>query len=103
MTVPGYPVAGTHSQYCGGSVYRLPLLAENDFLPDFAAIPDSVWEKTKLLVLNYRNSPTGKTVTPDFYAKLLALDKERNFVVAQDAEQLIMIYRTNHLSVLSVL
>ena len=40
MTVPGYPVAGTHTQYYGGSVFRLPLLAENDFLPDFAAVPD---------------------------------------------------------------
>ena len=29
MTVPGYPVAGTHTKYYGGSVYRLPLLAEN--------------------------------------------------------------------------
>ena len=25
MTVPGYPVAGTHAKYYGGSVYRLPL------------------------------------------------------------------------------
>ncbi|MDP6467914.1 MAG: aminotransferase class I/II-fold pyridoxal phosphate-dependent enzyme, partial [Pirellulaceae bacterium] len=36
MTVPGYPVAGTHSNYYGGSVFKLPLLAENDFLPDLA-------------------------------------------------------------------
>ena len=28
MTVPGYPVAGTHTLYYGGSVYKLPLLAE---------------------------------------------------------------------------
>ena len=34
MTVPGYPVAGTHTRYYGGTVYRLPLLAENDFFPD---------------------------------------------------------------------
>ena len=34
MTVPGYPVAGTHTKYYGGEVHRLPLLAENDFLPD---------------------------------------------------------------------
>ena len=33
MTVPGYPVAGTHTKYYGGEVHRLPLLAENDFLP----------------------------------------------------------------------
>ena len=32
MTVPGYPVAGTHTRYYGGAVYNLPLLAENRFL-----------------------------------------------------------------------
>src|SRR5208283_5368220 len=26
MTVPGYPVAGTHTKYYGGEVYNLPLL-----------------------------------------------------------------------------
>ena len=26
MTVPGYPVAGTHTRYYGGEVFRLPLL-----------------------------------------------------------------------------
>src|SRR6266487_4421517 len=39
MTVPGYPVAGTHTKYYGGTVHRLPLTAENDFLPDLDAVP----------------------------------------------------------------
>src|SRR3954469_11286480 len=60
MTVPGYPVAGTHTKYCGGSVFKLPLKAENDFLPDLDAVPPDVLAKAKLLVLNYPNSPTGK-------------------------------------------
>ena len=42
MTVPGYPVAGTHTKYYGGSVYALPLLAQNDFLPDLESIPADV-------------------------------------------------------------
>jgi LL-diaminopimelate aminotransferase len=102
MTVPGYPVAGTHTKYYGGSVYRLPLLAENQFLPDLAAVPESVWEKTKLLVLNYPNSPTGKTVTADFYAKIIALAKERKFVVVQDAAHTMLTYGSKPLSFLSV-
>src|SRR4249919_1080443 len=102
MTVPGYPVAGTHTKYYGGSVYRLPLLAENEFLPAFAAVPENVWEKTKLLVLNYPNSPTGKTVTADFYAKVIALAKERKFVVAQDAAHMMLTYGSKPLSFLSV-
>ena len=27
MTVPGYPVAGTHTRYYGGEVFKMPLLA----------------------------------------------------------------------------
>ena len=71
MTVPGYPVAGTHTRYYGGSVYRLPLLAENDFFPDLAGIPADVRDRAKILVINYPNSPTGKVATEDFYKRVI--------------------------------
>ena len=67
MTVPGYPVAGTHTKYYGGEVYRLPLLAENDFCPIWTAIPADIRRRAKLLVINYPNSPTGKAATREFY------------------------------------
>lgn len=102
MTVPGYPVAGTHTKYFGGSVYRLPLLAENDFLPDFASIPVDVWPKVKLLVINYPNSPTGKTATRAFYEQVIALAKQHQFVVVQDAAHMMLSYDTRPLSFLEV-
>src|SRR5439155_23327249 len=48
MTVPGYPVAGTHTKYYGGDVYRLPLREENGFLPDLAGIPADIRSRAKL-------------------------------------------------------
>src|SRR5713226_6711921 len=39
MTVPGYPVAGTHTKYYGGAVHILPLLEQNGYFPDLASIP----------------------------------------------------------------
>jgi LL-diaminopimelate aminotransferase len=92
LTVPGYPVAGTHTKYYGGSVFRLPLLAENNFFPDFASVPADVWAKTKLLVLNYPNSPTGKTAPRAFYEKVVALAKQHEFVVIQDAAHGLLSY-----------
>ena len=68
MTVPGYPVIGTHTRYYGGEVHKLPLLAENGFLPDLDSIPADVLAKAKILSLNYPNSPTGKTATVEFYS-----------------------------------
>ena len=57
MTVPGYPVAGTHTKYYGGEVYRLPLRAENDFLPDLDSIPADILRRAKLLVLELSEQP----------------------------------------------
>src|SRR5437868_10737738 len=47
MTVPGYPVAGTHTAYYGGEVYTLALREENGFFPDLASIPPDVRRRAK--------------------------------------------------------
>lgn len=102
MTVPGYPVAGTHTRYCGGSVYRLPLLKENHFYPDFSKVTPDVWEKTKLLVVNYPNSPTGQVATREFYEQIIELAKQHRFVVVQDAAHILLTFRGEPLSFLQV-
>jgi LL-diaminopimelate aminotransferase len=102
MTVPGYPVAGTHTAYYGGSVYKLPLRAENNFLPDLDSIPADVAAKAKLLVLNYPNSPTGKVATREFFEKVIAFAKANNIVVVQDAAHMMLTFEGQPLSFLSV-
>ena len=102
MTVPGYPVAGTHTRYYGGEVHRLPLLAENDFLPDLDAIPADVRKRAKLLVLCYPNSPTGKVATRDFYQRVIDFAQRNEIVVVQDAAHIMLSYDGPPLSFLSV-
>src|SRR6185437_10675242 len=85
MTVPGYPVAGTHTAYYGGEVYKLPLLAENDFFPDLDGIPADIRRRAKLLVINYPNSPTGRVATREFYQKAIDFARRNEVVVVQDA------------------
>lgn len=102
MTVPGYPVAGTHTKYYGGEVHPLPLLAENDFFPDFDSIGEEVWQRTKMLVINYPNSPTGKTATKEFYAKVVELAKKHEFIVVQDAAHTVLTFDGDPLSFLAV-
>src|SRR5439155_12227248 len=47
MTVPGYPVAGTHTKYYGGDVYRLPLCPENGCYPDLGSVPADIRHRAK--------------------------------------------------------
>ena len=102
MTVPGYPVAGTATRWFGGSVHALPLLPENNFFPDLDGIPADVLARSKLLVLCYPNSPTGKTATSAFYEKVVDFATRNRIVVVQDAAHAMLSYDTEPLSFLSV-
>src|SRR5436190_3791816 len=92
MTVPGYPVAGTHTKYYGGKVHDLPLRQENGFYPDLDGIPEEVRKKAKLLVINYPNSPTGAIATRDFYQRVIDFAHKNQIVVVQDAAHILLSY-----------
>jgi LL-diaminopimelate aminotransferase len=102
MTVPGYPVAGTHTAYYGGEVYPLSLREENGFYPDLAGIPADVRQRAKLLVLNYPNSPTGAVATRDFYRQVIDFALTNRIVVVQDAAHILLSYDGPPLSFLQV-
>jgi len=102
MTVPGYPVAGTHTRYYGGEVFRLPLLAKNDFFPDLDSVPADVLGRAKLLVLNYPNSPTGRVATREFYQRVVEFAQRHQLVVVQDAAHAMLSYEQSPLSFLQV-
>jgi LL-diaminopimelate aminotransferase len=102
MTVPGYPVAGTHTKYYGGEVHNLPLLAENGFLPDLASIPADVKRRAKLLVINYPNSPTGAIATRDFYKQVIDFALTNKIVVVQDAAHILLTFDGPPLSFLQI-
>lgn len=85
MPSPGYGVLGTHTEYLGGKVYRVPLLEDNGYLPDLRSIPTDVLAQAKLLYLNYPNNPTGATATREFFAEVVDFAKEHNIFVIHDA------------------
>ncbi|PIQ98806.1 MAG: aspartate aminotransferase [Nitrospinae bacterium CG11_big_fil_rev_8_21_14_0_20_45_15] len=102
MTVPGYPVLGTHTQYVGGEVVNLPLTEENNFLPDLKSISPEIRQRAKLLYLNYPNNPTGANATREFYASAIQFAKENDIAIVQDAAYTALTYSGKPLSFLSV-
>jgi len=102
MTVPGYPVAGTATKWFGGTVHPLPLVPEHGFLPDLAGIPDDVLARTKLLVLCYPNSPTGRTANRSFYERVVDWAHKHRVIVIQDAAHMMLSYDDAPLSFLSI-
>lgn len=102
MTIPGYPVMGTHTQYLGGEVVHLPLTKENKFLPDLKSVSRDIAKRTKLLYINYPNNPTGANATRTFYEKVVNFAKTNAIIVVQDAAYATLTFDDKPTSFLSV-
>lgn len=85
VTVPGYGVLGTMTRFLGGEVYPLPLLPENDFLPNLDSIPADIAKRAKLLYINYPNNPTGAVASFEFFERVIEFAKRNHVIVISDA------------------
>ena len=101
MTTPGYPIFGTHAKYYGGAVHQLPLLERNGFLPDLDGIPAEVLRRSKALVLNYPNNPTGAGATPEFFAGVVEFALKNRLAVIHDAAYAALVFEGKPLSFLA--
>jgi LL-diaminopimelate aminotransferase len=81
---PGYPTYTAGTEIAGGTPYYMPLLKENNWLPDLAAIPADALAKTKLMWLNYPNNPTGATAPLSFFEQVVAFCKQHNILLCHD-------------------
>ena len=102
MTVPGYPVMGTHAQYLGGEVVNLSLTEKNNFLPDLKSVDSGTLDRTKILYLNYPNNPTGANATREFYEEVIQIAKKHKITVMQDAAYAALTYDGKSESFLSI-
>lgn len=81
---PGYRLYTTAAELAGATVVAMPLLSQQDFLPDLKAIPPDIARRARLMYLNYPNNPTGATAPAQFYHEVVAFAKQYDIVVCQD-------------------
>ncbi|WP_342515138.1 pyridoxal phosphate-dependent aminotransferase [Sporosarcina sp. FSL K6-1522] len=80
---PGYPDYLSSVSLADIQYDTFPLLAENDFLPDYSTFSDEQ-KKAKLMYLNYPNNPTSATATLPFFEETVALAKANNITIMHD-------------------
>ena len=81
---PAYPVYNIGSILADGKPYKMPLLAENDFLPDLDAIPSNIAKKAKLMFINYPNNPTSAIASLKFFEEVVDFANENDIIVIHD-------------------
>jgi LL-diaminopimelate aminotransferase len=85
MTSPAYPVYRMGTLFAGAAPFFVPLLRENNFLPDFNEIPPIEARDAKLFFFNYPNNPTSAVADLEFFQKMLAFCQEYHIVPVHDA------------------
>jgi len=81
---PGYPVYKTATLFANGFPYIMPLLEENDFLPNLEEIDEEIAQKAKLMFINYPNNPTAAVANKDFFEKVVKFAKKYDVLVCHD-------------------
>ncbi|MDP8292517.1 MAG: LL-diaminopimelate aminotransferase [Candidatus Orphnella occulta] len=82
---PCYPPYKSGTIFAGGVPYLMPLLPENDFLPDLGAIDYQVARRAKIMFLNYPNNPTSAVATEEFFKRVIEYANENNIIICHDA------------------
>lgn len=81
---PGYPSHAGGVYLAGGQIYPMPLLAENEFLPIFADIPQAILDQSKLMVLSYPHNPTTAIAPLSFFEEAVKFCRKNQLVLVHD-------------------
>lgn len=81
---PCYPPYKGGTILAGGAVHLMPLLEENNFLPDLKRISFLTRRKAKIIFVNYPNNPTASCASDEFYRELIDFAKRNKIIVISD-------------------
>lgn len=81
---PGYPIFSFGPLMAGATVALYPLKEENNWLLDFADIPEDIADRAKAMVVSYPNNPTTAVADRAFYERLVTFAREHNIIVIHD-------------------
>ena len=81
---PGYPISSFGPLMTGATVALYPLKEENNWVLDFADIPEEVADRAKAMVVSYPNNPTTAVADRAFYERLVTFAREHNIIVIHD-------------------
>ena len=82
---PCYPPYKGGTILAGGVPYIMPLIEENNFLPDLNKIKKVALNKAKIIYINYPNNPTAGICEKGFFEAVAIFAEKHNLIVASDA------------------
>lgn len=81
---PFYQIYEGAALLAGAEPHYVNCLPQNRLLPDWSAVPESVWRRTQVVFVCSPGNPTGAVMSLDDWRALFALSDRYGFIIASD-------------------
>jgi aspartate aminotransferase len=99
---PGYPAYESLARFVGARPVPVPLLEEHDFRLDLDRLAASITDRTRVLILNTPQNPTGGMLTRADLEEIARLAGRHDLIVLSDEIYSQIVYDAEHVSMLSI-
>ena len=84
MPNPFYQIYEGAAILAGAEPWFLNTVAENNFIPDFDAVPEAVWQRCQLIYICSPGNPTGAVIDTATLQALIDKAHQYDFIIASD-------------------
>ncbi|MBO0702761.1 MAG: pyridoxal phosphate-dependent aminotransferase [Candidatus Dormibacteraeota bacterium] len=99
---PGYPAYASLAEFVGARPVPVPLDEERDFRIDLDRLERSITARTRVLILNTPQNPTGGMLTRSDLEEIARLAQRHDLLVLSDEIYSQIVYDATHTSMLSI-
>jgi len=96
---PGYPIYESMINYMGGKAVPIQLREERDFSLDVRDLPALITDRTKLIILNSPQNPTGGVMPRQDVEQVAKIISDRNILVLSDEIYSRLLFEGEHYSI----
>src|SRR3954470_21917679 len=99
---PGFPIYESMIDFVGGKAVPVPLREEMEFRLDVNELASQITDRTRLIILNSPQNPTGGMMTEQDVRDLARVIGDRDIMVLSDEIYSRLIFEGKHFSIMSV-
>jgi aspartate/methionine/tyrosine aminotransferase len=99
---PGFPIYESMIDYVGGRPIPIQLREDRDFGLDVNELASLINDKTKLIILNSPQNPTGGVLSKNDIHAIAAAIGDRNVMILSDEIYSRLIFEGEHFSIMSI-
>lgn len=99
---PGFPIYESMINYVGGHAVPIRLREDRDFSLDVSELSSLISDRTKLLILNSPQNPTGGVMSRRDIEAVAEAIGDRNIMVLSDEIYSRLLFEGDHFSIMSV-